>query len=125
MNITDVRDALDGMNRKDVISQDLIKSMKRANLVIAYCPDNMRVWVFGAVTGNLRINKGFIVSHEGITMTESDEDAGFLRALRDANRDDVGPVRLSFETNSPHEVFSVLEDDEMFSLGVVLDLNNL
>lgn len=125
MNIINIRDALEGMSRKDVISPDLIRAMRDQKIVIAYCPDNMRVWVLGAVTAELRINRGFVVSTRGATPHENDDEPGFLRALRDQIRDDVGPVRLSFETNAPHEVFSVLDGDELFSLGVILSLEDL
>lgn len=125
LGVEDVRIALDGMNKMDAPAPDLLRGMRQAGIVAAYCPDRTKVWVFGALKGEMRVNRGFTLSPSGIRPSENDDEPGFLRALRDQDRDDVGPVDLSFETNSPHEVFCVIDGDRMFSLGVILDMNNL
>lgn len=125
LTVEDVRIALDGMSKTDAPDPELLRGMRRSGIVAAYCPDRTKVWVFGALKGEFRVNRGFALNREGVRPTESDDEPGFLRALRDQDRDDVGSVDLSFETNSPHEVFCVIDGDRMFSLGVILDLNNL
>ncbi len=122
MTLEDVRDALDGMSRRDIPSTALVRAMRAANIVAAYCPDDRRVWIFGAASGEIPIGKGAAVSAGEVRLSEADDAPGFLRALRNTVRDDVGPVRLSFETNAEHEVFSALEGDTLFSLGVIFSV---
>lgn len=124
MRVDDVRDALDGMQRSDEIRAELKREMAAHGIVAAFCPDSRTVSVFGAVSGDFRIGKGFVVSSAGIRPSEADDDHGFLRAVRGADRRDYGPVPLSFETNTDHELFSVLDDDSLFCLGLVFNMNN-
>lgn len=124
MRVDDVRDALDGMQRSDEISADFRKRMAAHGIVAAFCPNSRTVEVFGASTGEFRIGKGFVASSSGLRPSEADDDHGFLRAVRGTDRPDYGPVPLSFETNTNHEPFSVLDDDSLFCLGVVFSLND-
>lgn len=119
VNETDVRDELDGMERTDEINQDLIKSMRESGLVSAVCLENSKVRIFGAFNGYVRVNRGFVVTENGLRPTEIDNEEGFFRAVRAAETRNFGMVPYSFETNTNHEVFSVIDNDSLFCLGII------
>lgn len=122
MRVNDVRDALDGMQRSDEISQDFRKRLASEGLVVAYCRDSRTVAIIGAVSGEFRIGKGLVISRDRVRESEADDDYGFLRAVRGADLREYGPVPLSFETNTDHEPFSVLDEDSLFCLGIVFSV---
>lgn len=122
MIIDDVRDALDGMDRSDQISEGLIADMRENGLVAVYCPDNRSAKVCGAVNDHFRIARGHVIESTGIRPSEADDDYGFLRAIRNADLNEYGMIPLSFETNTKHETFSVMSGDDLFCLGVTFKL---
>lgn len=125
MNLTEARDLLDGLNRQELPDASTVKALRTGGLVAAYCPDKSRVWVFGAARGEFRVNQGLLVSPKGVKISQNDDESGFLRALEDQDIHDYGRVPLSFETNSPHETFSVISGERLFCLGIIMDLKNL
>lgn len=122
--IQEIRDELDGSDKGFIPDKDLMKRMRKSRIIAAYCPDNRNVFVFGYAKGVVRINQGFSIDGDKVISSDTDDDEIFLRAIRNRNRDDLGPVRLSFEINADHEVFSIIEDDELFSLGVIFQLED-
>lgn len=125
MNIEQARDQLDGMDRSVLPSADLVKALRQNNLVAAYCPDPKRVWVFGVVRGEYKVNQGVVISRDGVTEAENDDEPGFLRALENEGPEAEESSRFYFETNSPHKTFSVFSGDEVFCLGAIFHIDDI
>lgn len=125
MRLKEARDLLEGMNAATPPNAGVLRAMKDSGLVGVYAPTPRRVWVFGAVVAELAIDASGYVSEDGFFESENDDEPGFFRALQDASHPVLGKVPVTFETNAPVETFSVVRGDNLFCVGILMDLRDL
>lgn len=125
-------DALNGAEYTKEGSAELFAKMKAAGLVAVFGASDDLVELRGAIHDEIDAYEGttFHVTQEGLLQNECEDDAcpHFAREREKATPieakwcDERLNTSWSYNTEIPHETFSVYEEDELYCIGIVFAL---
>lgn len=128
-------DALNGAEYTKEGSPELFAKMKAAGLVAVFGASDDLVELRGAIHDEIDAYEGttFYVTPKGLLEKESEDDdcPHFAR-----ERDKATPIEAkwcdeklntswSYNTEIPHDTFSVYEEDELYCIGIVFALSDV
>lgn len=115
---------LDGREYLQEITPEEEREAKSNGLVVVYGYSDDNVELAGAISDEIGAWKGvvFHVEKDGSYRVEDSDTPNKIRAVWCPEGTDFA---WAFETDIPHEVFRILEDDEHFCLGIVFALSDL
>lgn len=143
MNPKQLAAALNGIDYRECASigrgSSLIKSAKAAGLVVAYGYSDDLIEFEGAITDEVGAPCTVLFDERGILpcwesiKDDEEECAAYFERKKSARSihaiwhddDPSATYAWTLETTVPHETFSIIEDDEGFSLGIVFSLADL
>lgn len=141
MNKKELAELLDGCEYGSEISDDLAEEAKDSGLVVVFCASDDLALFAGAIDDEIGAWNGtvaqIIKSFDGVLFIDEDdieewEEEGreippIAQVLIEREPEDDGvfiaPWRCS--TLFPYEPFNVMEDGELYCIGIVFDLSEI
>lgn len=135
MTLQEAVDALNGAEYTKEGSPELFSKMKAQGLVAVFGASDDLVELRGAIDDEIDAYEGttFYVTPEGLLQKKcEDDDCPHFASERDkASKieavwcDESLNTSWSYETDIPHETFSVYEDEELYCIGIVFALTDV
>ena len=129
---------LDGMEYPLEISAELRAQAKAAGLVIVYGASDDLMELDGAVRdefgcyegGTALVDaKGFLPAWDDLTYSSEEECKAYFARKESARAIKAiwgeGDVSWTYATDLPHSEFQIMEDDEVYGIGIVISLADL
>lgn len=131
MNLKEFATMLDGREYPFTLTQEEKEFAKDANWVVVYNDSDDNMEFRGAITDEVGCYGGgfaYITKEAELLVNECDDEAcPYFRELMGDSIEIEAVDKHSWEikTSIPHETFQIIEDGELYGIGIVFDRNNL
>jgi len=144
MNTKELADLLNGRNYRDEITNDEERKALENGLVVVFGASDDLMGFRGAIYNEIECNEGgtAYLNKDGLLENECDDcDCPYFEKekdkakeinaiwcpdeVKDDNGNIIDYISWDYETDIPHEKFAIIEDEGIYCLGIVFDINNL
>lgn len=141
MKAKEIAALLNGIGYRQEPSKEITTQAKSEGIVIVFGASDDLMEVRGAFDDELGCfgGKTFYISKDGfISRPDCDceyaekwyeqnkKNAKAIKAIFGGKEDDNGnPISWTYETDIPHETFNVMEDGEVYCIGIVFEISSL
>ena len=130
MDIVSFAEMLNGREYRQEITKEEIKLAKDLGFVVVFGYSDDLTELEGAISGEVSSYNGTTIylTKEGIFEECECECKYSIKAKENSKVIEVFWGRgftWEYETNIPHEIFEIIEEDEKYCRGIVFDIKNL